>query len=72
MLNEIYSVFLVAGETVLYKILPITAVMGLVFALLTHWSACNPGQVWWRKREIVTFVLKLPSKSPFDLKICRL
>ena len=57
MLNEIYSVFLVAGETVLYKILPITAVMGLVFALLTHWSACNPGQVWWRKREIVTDVL---------------
>jgi hypothetical protein len=25
-----------------------------VFALLTHWSACNPARPWWRKREIVT------------------
>ena len=25
-----------------------------MFAVLTHWSACNPGQPWWRKREIVT------------------
>ena len=24
--------------------------------LLTHWSACNPGRPWWRKREIVTDV----------------
>ena len=24
--------------------------------VLTHWSACNPGRPWWRKREIVTDV----------------
>jgi sterol desaturase/sphingolipid hydroxylase (fatty acid hydroxylase superfamily) len=22
--------------------------------VLSHWSACNPGRPWWRKREIVT------------------
>jgi sterol desaturase/sphingolipid hydroxylase (fatty acid hydroxylase superfamily) len=29
-------------------------VLGVVFAVLTHLSACNPGKPWWRKREIVT------------------
>ena len=55
MLVELYSVLLVAGETVL-KIVPISIALGIVFALLTHWSACNPGRPWWRKREIVTDV----------------
>lgn len=56
MLAEILSVVEVAGQTLL-KILPITIAMGVVFAVLTHWSACNPGRPWWRKREIVTDVL---------------
>lgn len=56
MLAEILSVVEVAGQTLL-KILPITIAMGVVFAVLTHWSACNPGKPWWRKREIVTDVL---------------
>jgi sterol desaturase/sphingolipid hydroxylase (fatty acid hydroxylase superfamily) len=56
MLAEILSVVAVAGQTLL-KILPITIAMGIVFAVLTHWSACNPGKPWWRKREIVTDVL---------------
>ena len=56
MLTEFISVFQVAGQTVL-KIVPITIALGLVFAVLTHWSACNPGQVWWRKREIATDIL---------------
>jgi len=55
MLIELYSVVQVAGATVL-KILPISIALGIVFALLTHWSACNPGHPWWRKREIVTDV----------------
>ena len=45
----------VAGQTML-KIVPITIGMGVVFAVLTHWSACNPGRPWWQKREIVTDV----------------
>lgn len=56
MLTEFISVFQVAGQTVL-KIIPISIAMGVVFAVLTHWSACNPGKPWWRKREIVTDVL---------------
>jgi sterol desaturase/sphingolipid hydroxylase (fatty acid hydroxylase superfamily) len=55
MLDELLSVFLVAGQTVL-KILPISIGLGLVFAVLTQWSACNPGRPWWHKREIVTDV----------------
>ena len=56
MLAEFLSVFAVAGETML-KIVPVTIVLGIVFAGLSHWSACNPGAPWWRKREIVTDVL---------------
>jgi sterol desaturase/sphingolipid hydroxylase (fatty acid hydroxylase superfamily) len=55
MLNELYSVVEIAGATFV-KIVPITIVLGFVFAALTTWSACNPGRPWWRKREIVTDV----------------
>lgn len=55
MLSELFAVLQVAGETLL-KIVPISIALGIVFALLTHWSACNPGRPWWRKREIVTDV----------------
>jgi sterol desaturase/sphingolipid hydroxylase (fatty acid hydroxylase superfamily) len=55
MLTELLSVVEVAGETML-KIVPISIAFGLVFAVLSQWSACNPGHVWWRKREIVTDV----------------
>ena len=53
MLAEMLSVVTVAGETML-KLVPISIAFGIVFAFLTHWSACNPGRPWWRKREIVT------------------
>src|SRR5689334_123773 len=53
MLVEMLSVAKVAGETML-KLIPISIAFGIVFAVLTHWSACNPGRPWWRKREIVT------------------
>jgi sterol desaturase/sphingolipid hydroxylase (fatty acid hydroxylase superfamily) len=55
MLLEFLSVLEVAGQTML-KIVPITIGMGIVFAILTHWSACNLGRPWWQKREIVTDV----------------
>ena len=56
MLSEFFRCFIVAGQTVV-KIVPISIALGIVFAVLTHWSACNPGQPWWRKREIVTDVV---------------
>lgn len=55
MLDELISVVFVAGQTLL-KIIPITIALGLVFGALTHWSACNPGAPWWRKRELLTDV----------------
>jgi len=56
MLTELYAFLTVAGETVL-KIIPVSIGLGIVFAVLTHWSACNPGRPWWRKRELVTDII---------------
>jgi sterol desaturase/sphingolipid hydroxylase (fatty acid hydroxylase superfamily) len=56
MFLEFLSVVETAGETLL-KIIPITIVIALAFTALSYASACNPGQPWWRKREIVTDVL---------------
>jgi sterol desaturase/sphingolipid hydroxylase (fatty acid hydroxylase superfamily) len=53
---EFFSVFIVAGQTVL-KIIPVSIALGVVFAVLTHWSACNPSKPWWHKRELVTDVI---------------
>ena len=47
---EILQMF---GQTIA-KVVPITIVLALLFSLLSHVWACNPGAPWWRKREIVT------------------
>src|SRR5580704_7990517 len=41
------------GQTIA-KVVPITIGLALVFSVLTHFWACNPGTPWWRKRELVT------------------
>jgi len=41
------------GQTIA-KVVPITIVLALVFSVLTHFWACNPGAPWWRKRELLT------------------
>src|SRR6202522_3980198 len=41
------------GQTIT-KVVPITIVLALVFSVLSHFWACNPGTPWWRKRELVT------------------
>jgi sterol desaturase/sphingolipid hydroxylase (fatty acid hydroxylase superfamily) len=56
MLLEFLSVIEVAGQTIV-KIVPITAGIALAFTALSYRSACNPGQPWWRKRDIATDVL---------------
>lgn len=53
MLVEAIAVLKVAGETLL-KLVPISIALGIGFALLTQWSACNPGRPWWRKRGLIT------------------
>ena len=41
------------GQTII-KVVPITIVLALVFSVLSHVWACNPGTPWWRKRELAT------------------
>jgi sterol desaturase/sphingolipid hydroxylase (fatty acid hydroxylase superfamily) len=41
------------GQTII-KVIPITIVLALVFSVLSHVWACNPGTPWWRKRELAT------------------
>jgi sterol desaturase/sphingolipid hydroxylase (fatty acid hydroxylase superfamily) len=41
------------GVTIV-KVLPVLLLLGIVFAALTHFWACNPGRPWWRKRELLT------------------
>jgi sterol desaturase/sphingolipid hydroxylase (fatty acid hydroxylase superfamily) len=53
MFEEFVAVIHSMGVTVM-KIVPVSIVLGLVFAVLTHFWACNPKQPWWRKRELVT------------------
>ncbi len=36
------------------RLLPISIALGVVFAALSHFWACNPARPWWRKRELVT------------------
>ena len=53
MSEEITAFVVSVGQTFL-KVLPISIALGIVFAVLTFVWACNPGQAWWRKRELGT------------------
>src|SRR6202158_3654080 len=53
MSNHPLEVVEMLGQTIA-KVVPITIVLALVFSVLTHFWACNPGTPWWRKRELVT------------------
>ena len=53
MLAEIVAVI----ETIVMaaiRLLPILFILGAIFAVLSHFWACNPGRPWWRKRELGT------------------
>jgi sterol desaturase/sphingolipid hydroxylase (fatty acid hydroxylase superfamily) len=41
------------GQTI-NKVVPITIAVALLFTVLSHYWACNPGTPWWHKRGIVT------------------
>src|SRR6266478_7044792 len=53
MFEEVVAVVHSMGVTVV-KIVPVWIALGAVFTVLTFFWACNPGQPWWRKRELVT------------------
>ena len=41
------------GETIL-KIVPVTLTLAVIFSVLSYFWACNPGNPWWRKKELAT------------------
>ncbi len=43
------------GETIL-KIVPVTLALAVIFSILSYFWACNPGNPWWRKKELATDV----------------
>ena len=49
----ILSIVWAFGETII-KLLPYVIAAGLLFTALTAWFACNPGERWWRSRDLVT------------------
>ncbi|MGJ5042193.1 MULTISPECIES: sterol desaturase family protein [unclassified Bradyrhizobium] len=51
-----WEVALMLGQTI-EKVLPITLMLAVVFSVLSHFWACNPGKPWWQKRELVTDVV---------------
>jgi sterol desaturase/sphingolipid hydroxylase (fatty acid hydroxylase superfamily) len=53
MMEEFFAVVHSLGETVL-KLLPVSIALGAVFTVLTVLFACNPGQRWWRKPDLIT------------------
>jgi sterol desaturase/sphingolipid hydroxylase (fatty acid hydroxylase superfamily) len=66
MLDGLVAVIESLGATFL-RLIPVSILLGLVFAALTFFWACNPGRPWWRKRELVTdicywFIIPLLSR----------
>lgn len=53
MLEELIALIQSMGAT-LFKLVPVTIALGIVFAVLSFLWACNPGRPWWRKRELAT------------------
>src|SRR4029079_12713623 len=53
MSSLLLDVIVMMGQT-MAKVVPITIALAVVFAVLSYFWACNPGQPWWRKRELVT------------------
>jgi sterol desaturase/sphingolipid hydroxylase (fatty acid hydroxylase superfamily) len=53
MLEEFFALIHGMGLTI-FKLVPITIALGVCFAVLSFFWACNPGRPWWHKRQLVT------------------
>jgi sterol desaturase/sphingolipid hydroxylase (fatty acid hydroxylase superfamily) len=53
MTQEFLAFFITIGQT-FEKTIPISLALAAAFTVLTAFWACNPGQPWWRKRDLVT------------------
>ncbi|MEH2525175.1 MULTISPECIES: hypothetical protein [unclassified Bradyrhizobium] len=38
------------------NVVPVTIALALVFTALSHFWACNPAKLRWRKREFITAI----------------
>jgi sterol desaturase/sphingolipid hydroxylase (fatty acid hydroxylase superfamily) len=56
LIGTILALVHVTGETLL-KVVPATLALALIFTVLNHFWACNPGPPWWRKRELATDII---------------
>jgi sterol desaturase/sphingolipid hydroxylase (fatty acid hydroxylase superfamily) len=66
MVDGLIAIIQSLGATFL-RLIPISILLGLVFAVLTFFWACTPGRPWWRKRELLTdicywFIIPLLSR----------
>ena len=53
MSNLALEVIEMIGQT-MAKVVPVTIGLAVVFSVLAHFWACNPGKPWWRKSELIT------------------
>jgi sterol desaturase/sphingolipid hydroxylase (fatty acid hydroxylase superfamily) len=53
MFDEFVALIQSIGLTV-FKLVPVSIALGVVFAVLSFFWACNPGHPWWRKRDLIT------------------
>jgi sterol desaturase/sphingolipid hydroxylase (fatty acid hydroxylase superfamily) len=53
MSNLPMEVIEMVGQT-MAKVVPVTIGLAVVFSVLAHFWACNPGKPWWRKSELIT------------------
>src|ERR1700730_14237593 len=53
MSEELVALVQSIGVTIL-KLVPVTIALGVLFAILSFFWACNPGRPWWRKRQLAT------------------
>ena len=53
MTQEFLAIVITVGQT-FEKTIPISLALAAAFTVLTAFWACNPGQPWWRKRDLVT------------------
>jgi sterol desaturase/sphingolipid hydroxylase (fatty acid hydroxylase superfamily) len=53
MSQELFAFFINFGQTFL-KNVPVSLGLAVAFTILTWFWACNPGQAWWHKRDLVT------------------
>src|SRR5262245_64099742 len=56
MLDVATGLIQLMAETIM-KVAPTTLGLALIFTLLNHFWACNPGAPWWRKRELATDIV---------------